>query len=200
MVFLLTVEVTALIHVGINDGLQATIVVIRPPKPAQMTFAQWQAIRRRDPKIGYPVEIRGLEGEDGQKVDLHRGKRPSALLVIDDCSRCVLDSLRTWEGLQRQYPKVRFYVLTPSGTQASAVAFRHQHGLSVPFAFDPGGYNAKRLNAFFQPRAYLIDKQGKLLYAQPPEERTTGMMRSLEGLLQGKEITEGENFGEHKEG
>jgi len=130
-----------------------------------------EGIRRtmaNDPKPGSMVDLIQLTTVDGRTV-----KFPSdaptefiGLLFVQDCPSCRVDSdIRVAEELQRQArDKLTVYVVMVGADRDTAGAYWSTRNFSIPLLVDPTGEVAKRLNALFLPRGYVIHRTGRLEY------------------------------------
>ena len=89
-----------------------------------------------------------------------------------------------WSRLPERDPALRVVVAIPNpdpAVQGWCAPYRGR----VELAIDPGGENARRFNARWLPRAYAVDEQGGLAYAQPPGTMDARAPREVQALRSG---------------
>ena len=89
--------------------------------------------------------------------------------------------MEAWSRLQNDLPNTRvlFAVQSPDAMLQDSCS-RSKSRIAI--AVDPGGRNARRYNAGWRPRAYVLGPDGTLLYAQPattPDSQAPDEVRRL---------------------
>lgn len=130
-------------------------------------FAQ---LRANDPPYGSVLPLprarseRTLVSSDDRVR--RRGLRTLATLVamIDSCSICAVPFLKLSEDLKRKTPGLDVVVVSPSTAQ-ELQRFQETNDLKLlVFISDPEGRLARKYNAAWRPRAYLLSHSGALLW------------------------------------
>jgi hypothetical protein len=112
-----------------------------------------------------------LRTENGEPFDLSRlHGRPVALLFARDGCACSTKALtEAWSGLRKGHPERVVVVATPKLDHA--VLTWAEQTAHVRVLLDAGRETAHQYNAWWFPRAYALDEQGRVTYVQPD---TTG--------------------------
>jgi peroxiredoxin len=87
-------------------------------------------------------------------------------MMIGPCSECVRHDLQTADELVTSFPALDVIAVSPS-PHADLEQFRRQNRLKLRTVSDPEGQLARRYNAAWQPRAYLLTPTGVLRWSQP---------------------------------
>lgn len=121
----------------------------------------------QDPPLGAALPF-ALSDLDTLASD---GSSPSdgaaVILVIGDCSSCGVDvSLPWWRLCENAH--VPLYLIT-SDTPDRVLRFLAEEGIRCIPVLDPDGALARALNAVWTPRAYTVDPDGVLVFAQEPD-------------------------------
>jgi len=90
-----------------------------------------------------------------------------------------------WSRLPEQDPSLQVLVALPAA-DASIEQWCAPYRGRVRMVIDPGGENARRFNARWLPRAYALDEQGRLLYAQPPETMDARAPLEVQAIARGR--------------
>jgi hypothetical protein len=162
--------------------------LLRTTPEGQRWLASWQARRnaalnqqrfqealKNDPPLGFPLEKVGIE-------NLAESKLPILLVVLGRCEGCnekvVYEwaEMGKWETLSKA---VRFVLVLQEGVKKIDEIGRDAKGVSL--VADEGREIARRLNAFFVPRAYGFEG-GKLVWVQ--REGNLGEVEILEGFFE----------------
>jgi len=128
-----------------------------------------------DPPLGFPLEKVGIE-------NLAESELPILLVVLGRCEGCnervVYEwvEMGKWETLSKA---VRFVLVLQEGVKKVDEIGRDAKGVSL--VADEGGEIARRLNAFFVPRAYGFEG-GKLVWVQ--REGNLGEVEILERFFE----------------
>jgi hypothetical protein len=162
--------------------------LLRTTPEGQRWLASWQARRnaalnqqrfqealKDDPPLGFPLEKVGIE-------NLAESELPILLVVLGRCEGCnervVYEwvEMGKWETLSKV---VRFVLVLQEGVKKVDEIGRDAKGVSL--VADEGGEIARRLNAFFVPRAYGFEG-GKLVWVQ--REGNLGEVEILERFFE----------------
>jgi len=162
--------------------------LLRTTPEGQRWLASWQARRnaalnqqrfqealKNDPPLGFPLEKVGIE-------NLAESELPILLVVLGRCEGCnervVYEwvEMGKWETLSKA---VRFVLVLQEGTEKVDEIGKDAKGVSL--VADEGGEIARRLNAFFVPRAYGFEG-GKLVWVQ--REGNLGEVEILERFFE----------------
>jgi hypothetical protein len=162
--------------------------LLRTTPEGQRWLASWQARRnaalnqqrfqealKNDPPLGFPLEKVGNE-------NLAESELPILLVVLGRCEGCnervVYEwaEMGKWETLSKA---VRFVLVLQEGMKKVDEIGRDANGVSL--VADEGGEIARRLNAFFVPRAYGFEG-GKLVWVQ--REGNLGEVEILERFFE----------------
>jgi len=144
-------------------------------KNAVLNQQRFQEALKNDPSLGFPLEKVGIE-------NLPEDELPILLVVLGRCEGCnervVYDwaEMGKWETLKKV---VRFVLVLQEGTKKVDEIGRDAKGVSL--VGDEGGEIARRLNAFFVPRAYGFEG-GKLVWVQ--KEANLGKVEILERFFE----------------
>ena len=112
----------------------------------------WQERLKGDPPLGTKIEA--LKDFKGFQV----------VIVIERCTDCVAGALKGWAEAIKMAGLSRLVLVTDnSKEQAQQVLKRWQ--IEAKIVTDIKGEIAKKLNAFFTPRAYIIE-DGQLIWKQ----------------------------------
>lgn len=119
-----------------------------------------------DPIVGSSLVANqnGMIGKVLASAEL-KGKESTVLLFIGPCASCIATDLRTWIAVAQDHPRIGLAVISRD-TLANIEKFRRTENITIPFFRDTDGTTAKAVNALWVPRAYQIDRTGKLLWAQ----------------------------------
>jgi hypothetical protein len=126
---------------------------------AALNQQRFQEALKNDPPLGFPLEKVGIE-------NLAESELPILLVVLGRCEGCnekvVYEwaEMGKWETLSKA---VRFVLILQEGLKKVDEIGRDAKGVSL--VADEGGEIARRLNAFFVPRAYGFE-DGKLVWVQ----------------------------------
>ncbi|MDW8028186.1 MAG: redoxin domain-containing protein [Armatimonadota bacterium] len=112
----------------------------------------WKKHLKEDPPLG--TEISELKPFKGKRV----------VIVIERCTDCVAQSLRAWsEAIKREgLPKL---VLVTGDSEEQAKQVIEKWKIDAEIVSDKKGKIAKKLHAFFTPRAYAFEN-GRLIWKQ----------------------------------
>jgi len=112
----------------------------------------WQKKLKNDPPLR--TEITELKRFKGKRV----------VIVIERCTDCVAQSLRTWSEVVRRKRLPKLVLVTGDSLEQAKQVLNHWQ-LDVEIVLDPKGEIAKKLNAFFTPRVYGFE-DGQLIWKQ----------------------------------
>lgn len=70
------------------------------------------------------------------------------------------------QAFQARHPSVRCELVARH--RVGIEEFLRSEKTAVRYSWDRNGVLAKHLNAFFLPRLYLLDKEGRVAYVEPP--------------------------------
>jgi hypothetical protein len=88
------------------------------------------------------------------------------------------------QEFQKKHPEIRCQLITQYRT-----GVKELFGVTT-FSFgcdwDDSGKVAKRLNTFFFPRLYLLDKDKRVLYVQPSGTVTANALSEIEKIVQSR--------------
>lgn len=130
----------------------------------RLTPVQQEQLRRRklknDPRMA----------EIAPQLD-YLTKRPSGadaepflVVFIGHCTKCSAKTITAWdEEAKSSRTKV---LLVALDAEAAVNSFLKSNQMSLPIISDPSGKLAKAYNAFWFPRAYGIDRSGKVSWIQ----------------------------------
>lgn len=146
-------------------------------RAAQRDHKAQDEIRRRlrlkDPPIGTELPMPWAPGgpaltpPSSGVAPAHAEAQPKAFLLVffGSCSGCAVAKLREVEDLMARYPGLRALAVSPSPTAELSHA-RSRYGLRIGLVSDKDGRYAKRYNAAWVPRAYILSPSGKLSWCQ----------------------------------
>ncbi len=134
---------------------------------------QRRQLMRNDPRLGIrapniPLSQAVVASDSTRRflgADRPSAEQPKILIFIGACSPCVLNDLKQWERLQPQWQDVKI-LLVGRSTPKQITDFVKSTQLTLPIIPDPQGRLAKAYNAVWVPRAYVIDRQGKITWIQ----------------------------------
>jgi predicted neuraminidase len=108
------------------------------------------------------------------------------LSARDQATAAVAESISALNEKHRHH-KILFVGVFPDPAQTAAEvrAYCHAHGFSFPVYLDPGLKATKRFGALVTPEAFLLDKDGKLVYRGSRD----GLSAALEAFGSGSSIT-----------
>jgi hypothetical protein len=131
-----------------------------------VTWRQSVYRREEDPRVGAmapPLSLQTPTGQRLQWADL-KGRRV-ALLFARDGDACSTRALMgVWDKLQRESPGARVIFAVQKLDPAAPTCV--QAG-KVRVLLDPGARTARRYNAYWLARAFVLDESGVLRYVQP---------------------------------
>lgn len=130
------------------------------PNPAAQQAELLAELRAKDPPFGSLLPVPSLPADDRSDA------QATLLVMIGQCSNCVLQKLRRIDGLLEKHPRLRVVAVSPSAAAALS-SFRAAHRLQMQMVSDPGGKLKARYNAVWEPRAYLLSATGRLIWSQP---------------------------------
>lgn len=127
--------------------------VPRPKSYTEMLMEEsWQKRLKEDPPLG--TEVKELKGFKGRRL----------VIVIERCTDCVARTLKEWAEAIREAGLPNLVLVTgDQKEQAQQVLKRWQ--IDAEIVTDPKGEIAKKLHAFFTPRAYAFEG-GRLVWRQ----------------------------------
>lgn len=138
----------------------------------------------RDPHPGQrgPVMIlRDLDGVRSTQVPSRR--HPTVVVFPSDCSSCGGGAtIVQWDSLQRGHPEANVVVATPEDASAVRRVLTGRD-LKLRVLLDTEGKTAKRYNARWHPRAYLLDRQGRIVYVQPDTQTEVDAIQEVSRRL-----------------
>ncbi len=143
-----------------------------PGAPRPKPFAEavmeeiWRERLKNDPPLGAEVtELKGL-----------RGRR--LVVVVERCTDCVAQTLKDWAeaAKEAQLPSL---ILVTGDKIEDAQRVLDRWRIEAELVSDPKGEIAKKLNAFFTPRAYAFE-DSRLVWKQ--EQWRTGFKKLLKGV------------------
>lgn len=124
---------------------------------------QFARYMRNDPPVGKPVPMIGRLGLQGA------GDAKFTVVAFSTGASCctgkVAEALRAVE----QAGVGVVVVMVVRDSSESVKAFKKVHHVSFQVLADPDGSLAQACNAFWMPRAYLLDREGRLVWIQQRE-------------------------------
>jgi len=127
---------------------------------------------RSDPRLGTVLSLDGVRDRDGRPVVVDARGRYTVVLFIAGpklakCSACRTgDFIEKFYAMTRAHPELVTYLVWVGQTDLKGQRFNARKMLDrFHVVVDPKLRVAKAYNAFFQPRAYLLTKNGKLAYS-----------------------------------
>jgi peroxiredoxin len=133
----------------------------RPFRPStKKLHEQYMAsLRTNDPPLG-TTPLLPRAGRPGL---------PTLAVFVGPCSPCIMETLKNLDQLSRTNRSLNV-VLVSDAEVGQIKAFWKQYHLQVPAVADLDGQLSLQFNAAWKPRAYLLDAEGVLIYAQPDSE------------------------------
>ncbi len=134
----------------------------------------------KDPPIGssIPVSLRPL-------LD---GRKPLLVLAFGQCSEGSLENLAGWVVMLERWGEEVTGVVVAKERQETLGEIWRKRSWKVPFIADEEGQLLRELNAYFLPRAYGFDLDGKLVFKQDdPSLTALDAIRSLVAAVRGEE-------------
>lgn len=153
--FLLAVVIIGLLLANLwMLGQQLGFSVAPRPKSFIETMMEemWQKKLKDDPPLG--IEVTALKGFKGRRL----------VIIIERCTDCVARTLKGWAETVKAEGLPKMVLVTgDKEEQAKQVLDRWQ--IEAEVVSDPKGEIAKKLHAFFTPRAYAFE-DGRLIWKQ----------------------------------
>jgi hypothetical protein len=131
-----------------------------------VTWRQSVYRREEDPRIGVTAPPLSLQMPSGERLQLRDLKGRQVVLVFaSDGDACTTRALmRVWDRLQRHSPAERVIFAVQKLDPTSPVCVEAG---KISILRDPGGRTARRYNAHWLARAFVLDAHGVLTYVQP---------------------------------
>lgn len=154
-----------------------------PEDPAIQRRARYDP--RRDPLLGQMAPVLSIRSLDGKKITLGRpSDQPTVVVFASDCSSCGGGAtVLQWDALQRGHPTAHIFI----ASQEKAAGIRGVlagRDLKVHILLDTTGQAARAYNALWHPRAYLIDRQGRVRYVEPDTRTEVDAIRDVSQLIE----------------
>lgn len=145
----------------------------------------WQVeADKRDLRFGQKVPALALLDFDGRKVALPHKKGLTLLAFTGNCTACATrDNMVATQKLLKQFPKLHPYIVVISGDARAAQSLWQAGHVEAPLVVDLDGDTAMHMNAIFTFRRYIIDPQGKLLYASRRDQDDKDVEREIEAVV-----------------
>ncbi len=158
----------SLIHVPLGNPVQAALV------------------SRQDIVLGSEAPDFRLKDAEGKWVSLQALRGRHVLLhFASDCTTCSLGSAPDLDTLYTQRPDIVFAIIAPA-TRAEMLKLRKELGYKALLIPSAGSDIAERYKVAFEPRLYVIDKAGRLRYAQPAGANQTQVESAVKTLIGAK--------------
>jgi hypothetical protein len=120
------------------------------------------------------VDLRGIP----HPMPPPRSTRGAIIVFVGACAPCAVESLRTWA--KTELPVFALFQ-SDSGSVAS---FRERYDLPITPLIEPASTSASsRYNIGWRPRAYVVDRLGRLRYLQRPWEDSDTASRRVRDLV-----------------
>lgn len=127
---------------------------------ASVTFP---LLARKDPKQGDLLPL----PEPSQVVKgSFRPNNYKIVLFVGPASPCALKSVELYRIVQQAHKQLQIILVFTSPKPVVQQAAVQYAGEQLVYVSDSDKHYASRLNAFYYPRLYLLDRQGRLLYVQ----------------------------------
>lgn len=157
-VFLISAALTGSLTAA-NLGI--TPLVSKDYRPKNFE-SDWSGALKRDPRLGGDLKLESLPIEEGNASII--------IVALGDCTPCGLSRLARlrpadWKGTRRLF----LLSSSPNGLEALREAGYQAKSAGVAVASEA---SVRTLNAFFTPRAYVVD-HGRLVAIQSPDELFT---------------------------
>ncbi len=137
--------------------LRRTSALIR----ASVTFP---LLARHDPELGHALAVPDASRIVARSWEKGRYK---AVMFVGSISPCALKSMSYLQIVQRAHKNLQVVLVFAAPISAVHQASRHFEKEQFVWVSDSDREYANKLNAFFYPRLYLMDSQGRLVYIQP---------------------------------
>jgi len=125
-------------------------VTPRPKSYAEIVMQEiWQERLKGDPPLGTKIEV--LKGFKGLRV----------VIVMERCTDCIVGILERWTEAIKM-AKLSGLVLVTGDPREQAQQVLKRWQIEAEIVTDIKGEIAKKLNAFFTPRAYIVE-DGQLI-------------------------------------
>ncbi len=134
----------------------------------------------KDPPLGSPIPQALVPFWDSQK--------PLLVVAFGRCSECTIETLSAWVlMLERWADEVRGVIVAQENKKRLQTIWLKE-GWKLPFLADEKGRILQELNAYFLPRVYGFDGEGKLVFKQE-DLRLTALeaIRLVVEAVKGKE-------------
>ena len=139
-------------------------------EPSEERIIRWRQARYapdQDPAIGMELPALRLPAVQGGKISLPGNGRDRTLLVFLPEMGCSARSLLTsWARMAKEFPSIRLVGVSLHSTQELQLGC-HADIAGIPVVQDAQAELARTLNASWRPRAYLLDRSGRIQYLQP---------------------------------
>lgn len=154
----------------------------------------WQVeADKRGPRVGQKVPALALFDFEGRKVALPHKQGLTLLAFTGNCTACATrDNMVATQKLLKQFPKMHPYIVVMSGDARAARALWQAGQVEAPLLLDRNGDMALKMNAIFTFRRYIIDPQGKLLYASRRDQDDKDVEREIEAVVRSHGQGDGE--------
>jgi hypothetical protein len=152
---------------------------------AQVLRARSQSARLwwaslKDPSFHTVVSPLRLKDLDGKEVTVPLSEKPTALLFMSKCAGCNAPMLLyRWSEMSRRHPQASCFVVTPDSANAEGVTTNQRAMILV----DHQRRAAKALNVYFQPRVFVLSKEGRLAFIQNHSMTTEATLDAAEKQL-----------------
>lgn len=132
-----------------------------------MRWRQARYVPERDPAVGMELPALSLPARHGRKVSLLGSGQTRTLLVFLPEMGCSARSLLTsWGRMAKAFPSTRLVGVTLHSPEELQLGC-HADIAGIPVVQDADAALARILNASWRPRAYLLDRSGRVQYVQP---------------------------------
>ncbi len=140
---------------------------------------------KNDPKVGDVVKLPTFFDVDGKVVNLPERKGFTGLVFMTDYTSCGTSAtIRDLETVAQRFPQMKLYLVAPTSNMEQVRSFWRIRGFRLPIVLDPDAQAAKRLNAIFQARGYLLDSSSKLLYITRQRQSREEVEQDLSRIFQ----------------
>lgn len=155
-------------------------------EPGAERIVQWRQARytpEHDPAVGMDLPSIRLAAFHGGQVSLPGSGREHTLLVFLPEMGCSARSLlSSWGKMTKQFPSTRLIGVSQRSEEELHMGC-HADIAAIPVVLDSGAKLARTLNASWLPRAYMLDRNGRIQYVQPVTTMDGSAVLEVERLL-----------------
>jgi hypothetical protein len=139
----------------------------------------------QDLKVGLQVSTIPAATLAGKQVDLrHITTERQALLFVSNCASCSTSLIDEYDRLFRSGLDVKVIAHAPGQQIAEA---RRKYGWRLPCYSDADHPRAaQECRIKFRPAAFVLDRNGRIIYVQGPDHDRESTLKTIGGILRAK--------------